>query len=78
MVSDTPLSVLLMSVLLWGAVESSLKVQVSLDTSQEDVTVHPEAQHTDPGHQEHAIHLGNTQSIQTTKYFTIPFDQEQD
>ena len=82
MVSNTPLSVLLMSVLVWGAVDSSLS-QVSVDSSQEDVTAHQGAQHTDPRHSDHAIHLGNTQNIQTTNNFlsllsTNQFDQEQD
>ena len=74
MVSDTPLSVLLMSVLLWGAVDSSLNVQVSVDTSQ-DVTANPEAQHTDPRNQDHAIHLGNTKQTTVNK---IQFDLAQD
>ena len=56
MASNTPLSVLLMSVFVW-AVNSSLKVQVEVDTQQEDGT--PEAEHTDLEHH-HAIHLGKT------------------
>ena len=56
MASNTPLSVLLMSVCVW-AVDSSLKVQVEVDTQQEDGT--PEAKHTDLEHH-HAIHLGKT------------------
>ena len=62
MAGNTPLLVvLLMSVLVW-AVDSSLKVQVEVENSEEDVTAHPEAQHTDPGHLDHGIHLGMTKN----------------
>ena len=72
MVSSTPLPVLLlMSVLVLGAVNSSLSVQVSVDTRQEDVTGHPEAQHTDPGHRDHAIHLGNNKTYKILPISTM-------
>ena len=65
MAGNTPLLVvLLMSVLVW-AVDSSLKVQVEVENSEEDVTAHPEAQHTDSGHLDHGIHgihLGMTKN----------------
>ena len=55
MANTPPPVVLLMSVFVW-AVDSSLRVQVEVDTQQEDVI--PEAEHTDTGN--HAIHLGIT------------------